>query len=75
MCVLWIAFSKVQKLMCSSGARMDDAQAFLRERIACGGDAVCMRPLYHARIETLKQGISQAMADYSRLQNSDPCQK
>ncbi|MGE0239295.1 MAG: lysozyme inhibitor LprI family protein [Parvibaculaceae bacterium] len=71
---LWFAFSKVPMLMGSNGARMDDAQAFLAQRAQCGEDAACMRPLYRARIETLKQGIVRAMTDYARLQNGDPAQ-
>ena len=71
---LWFAFSKVPMLMGSNGARMDDAQAFLAQRAACGEDAACMRPLYHARIQTLKQGIVQAMQDYARLQMGNPAQ-
>jgi hypothetical protein len=69
---LWFAFSKVPMLMGSSGARMDDAQEFLQKRAQCGGDVACLRPLYHARIDALKQGIAQAMDNYAQLQNADP---
>jgi uncharacterized protein len=72
---LWFAFSKVPMLMGSNGARMDDAQAFLRARARCGGSLGCLRPLYRSRIAALKQGISQAMDNYCQLQNGDPCQK
>jgi uncharacterized protein len=72
---LWFAFRKVPMLMGSNGARMDDAQNFLQERAACGGNLSCLRPLYHARITTLQQGISQAMDNYFQLQNADPCAK
>lgn len=69
---LWFAFRKVPMLMGSNGARMDDAQAFLQQRAQCGGNLACLRPLYHARIETLQQGITQAMDNYFQLQNADP---
>jgi uncharacterized protein len=69
---LWFAFSKVPMLMGSSGARMDDAQAFLQQRAQCGGNLACLRPLYHARIGALKSGISQAMDNYFQLQNAEP---
>lgn len=72
---LWFAFRKVPMLMGSNGARMDDAQNFLQQRAACGSNLSCLRPLYHARIATLQQGISDAMDNYFRLQNSDPCPK
>ncbi|MGE0004901.1 MAG: lysozyme inhibitor LprI family protein [Parvibaculaceae bacterium] len=71
---LWFAFSRVPMFMGSNGARMDDAQAFLRLRAACGASVACLRPLYRARIETLKQAIVRAMADYARLRNADPPQ-
>jgi uncharacterized protein len=71
---LWFAFSKVPMLMGSNGARMDDAQSFLQARAACGANLACLRPLYRARIDVLKQGIVRAMEDYSRLQNGDPAQ-
>ncbi len=70
---LWFAFRKVPMLMGANGARMDDAQAFLAQRGACGSNLSCLRPLYHARIAALQQGIAQAMDDYFRLQNADPC--
>jgi uncharacterized protein len=69
---LWFAFSKVPMLMGSNGARMDDAQDFLKKRAACGGDLSCLRKLYHARISALKQSIAQAMDNYFQLQNADP---
>jgi uncharacterized protein len=69
---LWFAFSKVPMLMGSNGARMDDAQNFLQARAACGSNLACLRPLYRARIDVLKQGIVRAMEDYFRLQNGDP---
>lgn len=68
---LWFAYSKVPMLMGSNGARMDDAQNFLQERAQCGGNLACLRTLYRARIDVLKQGIARAMDDYSRLQNGD----
>ncbi|WP_119274488.1 lysozyme inhibitor LprI family protein [Taklimakanibacter deserti] len=71
---LWFAFSKVPMLMGSNGARMDDAQNFLQQRAQCGGDLACLRQLYRARIDALKQGIVRAMDDYARLQNGDPAQ-
>lgn len=66
---LWFAYSKVPMYMGSNGARMDEAQEFLAQRGKCGGNVACLRPLYQARIEMLKQGITRAMEDYSRLQN------
>ncbi len=70
---LWFAFRKVPMLMGSSGARMDDAQAFLRQRAACGANVACLRSLYETRIEALEQEITQAMDNYFQLQNADPC--
>src|SRR5262245_34200185 len=61
---LWFAFSKVPMLMGASGARKDDAQAFLAQRAQCGNNVGCLRPLYDARIGALKSGISQAMDNY-----------
>lgn len=69
---LWFAFRKVPMLMGASGARMDDAQAFLDERAACGGDVACLRKAYQNRIAALKDGISRAMDDVSRRENADP---
>jgi uncharacterized protein len=69
---LWFAFSKVPMLMGSNGARMDDAQDFLKERAACGGDMSCLRRLYHARIGALKQSVARAMENYFQLQNANP---
>ena len=66
---LWFAYSKVPMLMGSNGARMDDAQNFLQQRAQCGATLTCLRPLYRARIDVLKQSIIRAMDDYSRLQN------
>lgn len=69
---LWFAFRKVPMLMGASGARMDDAQAFLQRRAACGGDVACLREAYHERVAELKDGITRAMDDVSRRENADP---
>jgi uncharacterized protein len=69
---LWFAFSKVPMLMGSNGARFDDAHEFLSKRTACGGDVSCLRQAYHARIDVLRQSITQAMDNNFQLQNADP---
>ncbi|WP_206530253.1 lysozyme inhibitor LprI family protein [Nordella sp. HKS 07] len=69
---LWFAFRKVPMLMGSSGARMDDAQDFLTQRAACGGDVACLRKVYHDRIAALKDGIVRAMDDVSQRENAEP---
>ena len=66
---LWFAFRQVPMLMGSNGARMDDAQTFLQRRGNCGGNLACLRPLYQARIRTLKDQIDQWMTAAAKAQN------
>jgi uncharacterized protein len=62
---LWYSYSKMPMLMGASGARQDEATAFLRRRAACGADVGCLRQVYRARIGQLKQDIAQAAANIS----------
>lgn len=59
---LWYAYQKVPLLMGASGARQDDAQAFLQRRRRCGADPVCLTRAYQDRIAALRQRIGDAMA-------------
>jgi hypothetical protein len=58
--------------MGSNAARHDDANDFLGERSACGGDLACLRPLYQARIHALKEDIDRAMNNVLREENASP---
>lgn len=69
---LWFAYRKVPMLMGGNGARLDEAQAFLAARAACGGDADCLRKLYHTRIAALKEQIAQAMQNLFDQENAEP---
>lgn len=66
---LWYAYSRVPMFMGGNGARMDEAQAFLARRRACGRNVGCLAGAYRARIAALHRGLDAAMADYRRLQN------
>ncbi len=67
---LWFAFSRVPMAMGSNGARRDDAEQFLAARAKCGANVACLRPLYRARITTLKSNITDAMNAISREENN-----
>lgn len=54
---LWFTYSKLPLYMGASGARQDEAQAFLRRRGECGANAACLRRLYEKRIHTLRREI------------------
>jgi hypothetical protein len=69
---LFFAYDKVPLLMGASGARRDDAEAFLAERRACGPDLTCLRRVYTARIAALRTGIEAAMQQFFDLQNNTP---
>jgi uncharacterized protein len=69
---LFYAYDKVPMLMGSTGARHDDAEAFLAERAKCGADLTCLRRVYAARIAALRQSIDVAMKQFSDLQNDMP---
>ncbi|WP_309084052.1 hypothetical protein [Chelativorans sp.] len=56
---LWFTYSKLPMLIGASGARHDEAEAFLRRRGACGGDTACLHQLYVERIRMLRQGIEK----------------
>jgi uncharacterized protein len=63
---LWYAWSRVPMLMGGNGARMDEAQAFLARRAACGRHLACLTAAYRARIEELHRDIANAMHDFQR---------
>ena len=67
----WFTYSRVPMLMGSSGARRDDALAFLRARAACGADAACLTRAYHARIAVLRAGVDGAMTQMMHDENDD----
>jgi uncharacterized protein len=58
---LWFAYSQVPFLMGMSGARQDEARAFLQSRATCGANVVCLTQAYHARIKVLQNDIKSAM--------------
>lgn len=64
---LFYAYARVPMMMGGSGARRDDAQAFLARRRVCRADTACLAAAYRARIAALKRGIDGAMGDYRRL--------
>lgn len=64
---LWYSYARVPMMMGGSGARRDDAQAFLARRRACRADTFCLAAAYRGRIAALKRGIDGAMGDYRRL--------
>lgn len=63
---LWYAYSRVPMLMGGNGARMDEAQAFLARRAACGRNPACLTAAYRARIEALHRDIANVMHDFQR---------
>ena len=65
MSALWFSYSRIPMLMGSSGARQDDAHAFLEQRTACGSDLACLTTLYRGRIATLKEQITEALSHLS----------
>jgi uncharacterized protein len=69
---LFFAYDRVPMLMGSSGARHDDAEAFLAERGKCGADLTCLRKVYTARIATLRESIEVSMKQFFDLQNNTP---
>lgn len=69
----WFAYSKVPMMMGSNGARLDEAQAFLKTRSACGSNKDCLTNAYRLRISYLKASITAAMVDVFRQENRDPC--
>lgn len=69
---LWFAYSRLPMLMGASGARRDDAQAFLAARGACGADAACIGRLYRARNAALRQQLAGALQDLARQVDADP---
>lgn len=69
---LFFAYDKVPMLMGSTGARHDEAEAFLASRAACGADITCLRRAYTARIAALKENLAASMQQFSDLQNGLP---
>ncbi|MFC7399753.1 lysozyme inhibitor LprI family protein [Chelatococcus sp. GCM10030263] len=70
MAALWFAYSKFPFLMGANGARQDEADAFLRQRSACGNEVACLKRVYQARISQLEDGITRAMNDVRRQSGS-----
>ena len=68
---LWYAYSRVPMYMGARGARMDEAQAFLTRRRACGRNTTCLAGAYRARIAELHRGIDDSMQIFFRLQNGN----
>jgi uncharacterized protein len=60
---LYFAYSQVPLLMGASGARKDDAEAFLQTRSACGANVACLMGAYEQRNATLRSEITSAMQD------------
>lgn len=63
MAALWFAYSKIPMMMGGNGNRHDEANEFLTQRAACGGDVACLSRAYDARIATLKTDIPQALGN------------
>jgi uncharacterized protein len=63
---LWYAYSRVPMLMGGNGARIDEAQAFLARRAACGRNTACLTAAYRARIDELHRDIANVMHDFQR---------
>jgi uncharacterized protein len=61
---LWYAYSRVPMLMGGNGDRMDEAQAFLARRAACGARLPCLAAAYRDRIAELRLDIDRAMAGF-----------
>ena len=68
---LWYAYSRVPMYMGGTGARRDEAAAFLTRRRACGRNRACLAGAYRARIAELRRGIDEAMRIFFRLQNGN----
>jgi uncharacterized protein len=66
---LWYAYSRVPMYMGGTGARRDEAQAFLVRRRACGRAVGCLTSAYRDRIAALRRGLDGAMESFFRLQN------
>ncbi len=59
---LWYAYQKAPLLMGASGARHDEAQAFLARRRQCGADRDCLTRAYSERIGELRQRLDGFMS-------------
>lgn len=69
---LWYAYSRFPFAMGSSGARRDDAQAFLARRRACAGNVTCLTRAYTDRIATLRDGVARAIAQLTQEAGGGP---
>lgn len=69
---LWYAYSRFPFLMGASGARQDEAEAFLKRRAACGSDIACLKEAYEERIGVLRQQIAKAMKDVEEEEFAPP---
>jgi uncharacterized protein len=65
---LWFTYQRIPFLMGANAARKEDAEAFLQERKACGGDEACIRKAYEERISGLEAGIQ----NWLRSSDADP---
>lgn len=63
---LWFTYRQLPFLMGTSGARRDDAGAFLSSRAACGPRVACLHDLYRKRIKSLRKGITAGLDDMKR---------
>jgi hypothetical protein len=59
--VLWSVYRQFPFAMGASGARQDEAQAFLQQREQCGGDLRCLSNAYKARNAALAGEIESAI--------------
>ena len=66
----WFTYNRVPMMMGSSGARHDEALAFLRTRAACGSDAACLAQRYRARIAALRSDVDGAMGTWRHEQGA-----
>lgn len=69
---LWFSYSRFPLLMGASGARRDEAQAFLAARAACGADATCIERAYRARVAVLRKEVAWAIGNLAAQADADP---
>lgn len=70
MAALWFAFGRFPVGgMGESQIRREEAQAFLHDRGACGGDVACLSRAYRARIAALKANIQRAAGFVAQAEN------
>lgn len=69
---LWYAYSRFPFAMGGSGARRDEAEAFLVRRRACTGNVRCLTRAYTDRIATLRGGVARAIEQLTREAGGGP---